>query len=336
MSSRKAILKPAFFVLFAVALMVTALPSIAESFIVRDGVVVEPARGVVYLMESENVTARSLDNGDEIWSQPLTAQPLGLNGNTQQLVVLAESPRPETVRVLFLNIADGQREAEILGQLPKGIDAFIDQRPGRTFQASSTTVNGEVFLFWSYSGRPLRGAARDLTVRAPRLDGEEAAAPAPGKNETVRQGAFRLNPVALTATPVTDLESIQAPRFVPDLQPNETLANIPGRQFRSADDRYVLASEKVADARTWDRYRWTIYERGSNVRLGEVREWRSTAPFFVVGSTLVSESAPFMRRLPSGETEENYLALRAVSLVNGREIWRVELRDTTYRGVFPP
>ena len=42
--------------------------------------------------------------------------------------------------------------------------------------------------------------------------------------------------------------------------PPASVAGVPEPQFRSADGRYVMHPEQVADDTVWDKYLWTVYD----------------------------------------------------------------------------
>jgi hypothetical protein len=92
-----------------------------------------------------------------------------------------------------------------------------------------------------------------------------------------------------------------------------------------------MASERIADNDTWNKYRWTVYEKDSNRRLGEFRTHLAFAPFAVKGSILIYETTPFVK----AGTEEP-AKLRGIDLTTGKEVWSVEVRENTFRGPFPP
>jgi hypothetical protein len=102
-------------------------------------------------------------------------------------------------------------------------------------------------------------------------------------------------------------------------------------QFASPDGAYVLASQRVADDRVWDKYLWTIYQR-NGTRVGEHHTHAAFAPFAVQGSVLLYVTEPFQLR---GE-EAQPMKLRAVDLKTGREIWARQVGDPKFRGPFPP
>jgi hypothetical protein len=110
---------------------------------------------------------------------------------------------------------------------------------------------------------------------------------------------------------------------------------VPEPQFLSADGRHVLSSQRVADDPEWDKYRWTIFERDSGRRLGELRMHLRYAPFFVDGTRVIYQTPPYARRRGRGMVEEP-LQLRAADLDTGAPVWSQPVRDTVDRQPPPP
>jgi hypothetical protein len=125
-----------------------------------------------------------------------------------------------------------------------------------------------------------------------------------------------------------------APR-VPDIPVAERLADVSGDQFLSADGRHVLSSKRIANDSVWEKYRWTIYDRGTGERVGEFRNHLPLAPFFVLDSQVIYETGPYLRQTKKRLVDEP-LKIRAVDLQKGQELWSRQVRDTIYRGPFPP
>ena len=165
---------------------------------------------------------------------------------------------------------------------------------------------------------------------------EEAAPQDTAAEPEVTSGAFLLD---LPSGAVSPLRPEEVPvMFEPralDLPVAARLARVSGPQFLSADGRHVLSSELVADDTVWDKYRWTIYDRDTGERVGEFRTYLPLAPFFVLDSEVVYETGPYVRQSETGPIEEP-LKVRAVDLQTGQELWSQPVRDTTYRGPFPP
>ena len=303
-----------------------ALNLSSQSFVMRPGVVVDPARSLLYAMGADGVAAYDTGSnaaGKALWQSEAAERPIGLFG--PYLIALTEPAGFGTAEIVMLDIRSGEVASEISATLPEGTGGWVVDRPHQTFQADTTVittgVGGELLLSWVFSGRPLRG----MPVAA----GEES------QERQQLGGAFRLDPATGTAQAIdaTAAPRSEARRF--DLSAEERLSGVEGRQFRSGNDQHVLASEK-ADNDPWNVYRWTVLNRGEGNVVGQVDRPVSTARFFVDGETLIHESSPFRRKTASGEFETQGLRLVAVDLDNGRELWSLNLRDTVFRGVLPP
>lgn len=317
-----------------------------NSFLLRPGAVVGARRAMIYLMEPEGVVARDVSSGAVVWRTPAAAQPLGFHG--EKLMALAEADQPNVFEVLFLNAGDGTVEARVPASLPGEVRGTIDDGPAHRFNTAAAVIDGVALLFWNYTSRPLRGAPAvsgiNRASKMPRVSAPAAEATAgPPTEELLSEteqgqrlaGVLRLDPVRGMAIPLEgDLPA--APAFVPDLQPDERLSGLSGRQFRSADNRHVLASERIADNTVWNRYQWSISERPEGRMLGVIARSNSFAPFFVVDDLLVYVSQPFERRNPDGTVEARQPSLNAVDLETLRPAWSAILRDTAFRGAMPP
>lgn len=292
---------------------------VAAGHLLRQGVVIDSPRATVYLMEPDGaVAALDIFSGNRLWAGPVHGEPLGLQGG--RLLVLAEPSAPRQAEVVFLGLGTGGVEATVRFELPAGASVLLDDLPHRRFTAATALVGDDVFLHWTYSGRPLRGAL---------LEGADA--------EIVEiAGVVRLDPATGTAQPAQGLNLPTPAPFIPDLSESERLPQLDGRQFRSVDDRVVLASRKTADAGTWDRYRWTFVEQSTGTRLGDLQRPNSMASFVVVGTTLVHVAQPYARRLPSGDIAAEALRLEVFDLPSGSQLWTADVRDTAFRGVLPP
>jgi hypothetical protein len=160
----------------------------------------------------------------------------------------------------------------------------------------------------------------------------EEASPRPREaSAQAREGALTFNPVTGA---LRRLDAARAPQSRAwELGPSQRMAKAGTvRQFESADGRHVLASERTGDELTFDKYRWSVFERGTQRQVGEIRTHLSFTPFVVVDSTLVYETTPYVR----GKDKEEPAKLRALSLANGAPLWSVEVRETVFRGTLPP
>jgi hypothetical protein len=297
-----------------------------ERIALREGIVVDPTQPVAYVMTPERgIAAVDLTTGAKLWTSAAAAKPLALVGN--RLVSQVE-PHAATnqLEIVALNVRErGAATAPKTTALPASVRVAVGETLAGTFTSTGRPEGGNVLVAWTWLPEATQ-AMREEADREP--DGAKrirAASPV--------TGAVRVNPKTGAMTRVAEASRIP-PASSTWLLPTEkrlAAADAKGTQYESADGRHVLVSERVADDRTWDKYRWTVYERATGRKLGETRSPWSFAPFVVRDSILVFDTTPFTR----GQ-EEQPAKLRGVSLDTGREAWSVEVREVVYRGPLPP
>jgi hypothetical protein len=292
----------------------------------RSGLVINPALGLAYVMTPEGgIAGIELANGNTRWTSQAAAKPLGVVGN--RLIAQVEpTAAANRLEVVALNAqSGGQPVARGISELPPGVRVSIGETLMGTFSAEARTVGGIVVIDWTF----VPGSRRGMQDPA-----DTAIAARPGQREAARgpiRGALRLNVSsgALTRLDTAQVSPPPRPRWV--LPQGQKISSAAPTQYESVDGRHILASEAAADDRTFEKYRWTIYERGTGRRMGELRTHISFSPFIVRDSLVIFETTPYAR----GESEEP-AKLRGFSLATGREVWSVEVREVVYRGPFPP
>jgi hypothetical protein len=329
------------------------------SFRLSPGVVVDPDRGEAYVMSpSGGIVAVDLAEGTPVWRTRKADKPLTVAG--ELLVGQAEAPGPgNTLRIVTLDTGSGQQVTEAMVELPPGVQPMIASSLSRSFTAEARPEAGEAAVAWEFVERPVRGippgpmevlpgeapravsAAARPGARAPAPTG----APEPGDEATVVRGAARIDPSSgtVTATEATRIPAAPEPPALPaaesaptsDLEPDELLPGMPQPQFLSADGRHVLSSQRVADDPEWDKYLWTIFERDSGRRVGELRTHLRYTPFFVVDTRVIYQTPPYARRQGRRMAQEP-LQLRAADLSTGAQVWSQPVRDTVDRQPPPP
>jgi hypothetical protein len=284
--------------------------------VVQPGIVLHPALGVVYVMNREgHIEAVGLTRGETRWTTAAVAKPLAVVGDL--LVAHLQTQRPtNTLELAMFNTRVG----------PASVRVARIELPGQVRVSTQETLQGEfltgahvdadnIIVSWEFIPHPARGM----------LDPDDTVKP------RVARGTLRLNPSTGAITGLSAEAAVPAGARAYKVVGRERIQQDSGTQFVSPDGRYVLASQRVADNRIWDNYRWTIYRR-DGARLGEARTHLGFAPFAVQDSILLFVTEPFARR---GEDEQP-LKLRALSLASGKEIWSKEIRDTKFRGPYPP
>ena len=302
-----------------------------RAFELRSGVIVDPGRRVAYVMNTKGgIDTVELDRGTIVWSTDQAAKPLALIGD--RLICQVESKTlGSELRIAILNAQErGKRLVVNSTKLPSNVKTSIDETLNSSFTNYARVRGEDIFMSWKYSFRHVEGTAPPDK----RFD-KKALPTSKMKLPQITSGTIRIDVSsgAMSFPKQKEIPVDLAPR-TPDLAVHERLVDVPGPQFIAADGAHVLKSERIADDRVWDKYRWTIYDRATGERVGEIRNFRSRASFFVLGSQIIYETGPYTRRTEKGLVHEP-LKIRAANMKTGQELWSRAIRDTTYRGPFP-
>jgi hypothetical protein len=285
----------------------------------RAGVLIDPTNSRIFLMRPDGSTeAIEVESGSVRWASDQCAKPLLHDGD--RLLCQQEPDQPGVLSLAIFDVTLEGPPVELIGiELPQRIVASIDQEMERTFKVRVRRHRDDVYLVWTETRHPM------------------AAVEALGRESTQMSGIHLIDMDAATylpqtGPPVPDLFDLPSR----DLLKGERQRRIDGMQFRSADDRHILTSRRVADNRTWDKYEWSIWERASAERVGSVRDFQLQNHFAVIGPMLLYELAPHSFRAENAELVTRPLSIQAVDLKTGVTQWRLPIRDTKYRGPLPP
>ena len=318
---------------FALTLVYCALAfdaSANESVELTDGVIVDLAEGRVYLMKPERaIESISIDNGEVVWTNENAAKPLALQENR----LVSQAELADTPNVLSLVVLDVENDGQVVSSstvtLPPDVSAFVDEGVTGRFRSRAVALDQEAFISWEYQAIPRQGMIM-----------------APAEENQGRDTGLPQLPAPTQSTIRLDLQTGEASEMEQqDLPPSAAQAFLPsGRAAAptdpttrlSADGRHTLKYERVADDREWNKYVWTIIDNETGDEVGQLRSHLSQSTFLIVGSgTIIFETGAFVRRIEAGMQNEPR-SVRAVNLESGDEIWSRPLRDTAYRGEFPP
>lgn len=301
-----------------------------------DGVVIDAARETAYLMSSAGgIDAVDLATGAVRWTSTAAQRPLLVTGD--RLVAQRRPDEPGALELVVLDVGGAGRQVLTarLG-LPSGLWGTVQDRLGASFRARGADVDGERIIAWEAL---LTGADQGYRPglgegTAPSVDADEAGDLRRADRTTRLTGAARLDLASGRLQPLSTERAARARPPYLDLAPGVSAA---ARTYRSADGRHLLTSERDEDAHPGQRrFRWTLTARASSAAMGSVELDLPVAPFLVVGSTLLYEAGPSLRRADDGDWDDRPRQLRAVDLARGTELWSRDLLDPEYRGPFPP
>lgn len=291
-----------------------------------DGVLVDAERLVAYVMNPQRgLEAVALDGGALLWSADVAAKPLAAVGDL--VIAQAETHQAGRLDVVSFDARDGspgRLTARV--ELPDSVTARLEDEPNRSFRLRAALERDELVLTWTATKI---GGSDELQGYLP--SAEESQAPSV-KASSRLEGAAAID---LSTGSVRPLAAAKAAGPRPLEVLTDRLAGAKGRLFTSADGRHVLASARQDGGDPWQRYRWTIYERESGERLGELAQVSSTAPFLVADARLVYLAQPFFRR-QGDDLVGVPMQVRAVDLASGVELWTKDVNDPSFRGPFPP
>lgn len=298
-----------------------AAPAPKQGVALRDGVVVDTARSIAFVMHPHGgIQALDLRRGNILWHSDAGERPLALAGN--RLVAQAKAGEKGELRIVALDIRGGILTSRAAIPMPAGVRADVGETLQRAFHVTAVPSQDGILIAWEteqFKGLPKKREHQLGQVL-------EATAASHGRNP---RGTALFDPQGGRLSAAATAGQIARPAVAMSL-------SAPGAaeaRFSSADGRYVLASRLVDDASALP-YQWTISNAKTGAVLGTLRAEASMAPFAVSGNRLIHVAQPSIR-LEGEKMVERPLRIRAVDLSTGREAWRREIRDTAWRGPVP-
>lgn len=289
-------------------------------------IVVDPSGQTLYVVDPAGYTqAVAVDDGRLYWASTEQATPIAMVGG--RLLALGMPPQRGMGMLMMINPASGVTVDRVAFDVPEDVIASAALRPMRRFRLQVESGTDGLRLHWQSTGRPMRGALIDADGDGD-LSEDSLAQVESGAFDIVTEGQRTL------AIPVRNASEPTAPSGVA-LSVEESLQGIDGRQFRAADDAYVLASVATPDADFATAYRWSIHARDDGRFLGRLDSPYSYAPFMVRGSLMVYRAEPTLV-LQGDKYVGQPSRLVAFDLATGAERWSVPVREAEYRGPVPP
>jgi hypothetical protein len=292
--------------------------------VLREGVVIEQNRKEIYIINpNKKVEAFSLTTGQTLWSTDDNIKPLTLINGKLIGQEISTGKKNEFVLVELDPNQKGRIISKKTIQLPNNVNTDFRQTYNSSFLMQSREVNGQTFFAWEYHYMPMRGIFEEDSINKI-------------KSEIINQtGAFMIDN---SSGQLYTINKEQLPNdffnqpIVLDQQ--NRIPDIRTPQFVSKDEKYAMSSNKIVEDTAFYSYKWEIYERASGRKVGQILDYRSYAPFYVSGNSIIYEIGPYIRAIKNG-IEEVPLKIVAVDLDTGNVLWSREILDTIYRGPLP-
>lgn len=347
--------------LFSVFLNAQTANREARTFELRRGVIVDGARGALYLPKPDGaIEAVDLSAGRVLWTYNDAALPLAIDGTL--LVAQVEEKRPGRLPVSIVDLTTGRKVVDSVIPLPNDVRAMVTDDFERSFRATAEREGDAFLVSWTFKETTVQGVWRapedPLPTRV--ISGAARIQIPTGRviSAPVVAPRIRTNAVAerVKAIHMLDRTPLQVGNVLALTQGGRgekltlkrwdvrTSAALPDRELSkkaitvlpSAEETYVLASERVGEGGPQDpEYRWSIFSLESGEKAGELRRDVSAAPFFVWNDSVIYESRPYSYRVGEVMVDEP-LKIRALRLDQGEQRWDRPVRHLEYRGPVPP
>jgi len=302
-------------------------PALATDAVQR-GVLIDRDNAQVLLMRpTGGIEAVDIRSGATRWTSEEADLPVVLQGGA--VLALGGPAKRGVLPYAFLDLADGRTLGKRFGDLTAPARALVDDRLGETF-STQPTVDG---FAWHYRHERITGALMGRENTEPVSEEEAMKAPVDVGHEGDETGVSLSGAVSvdLASHSLRSRELGQAKLLV-DHSPIEigTPHATGPRLFRSNNGGHSLESLREDDG----RYRWTV-RNGKGAILGTLRHAHSYLAFEVLDGVLLYVT-PLGAEFDGDEVTMNFPTLVAFDLADGRLLWTREIRDTEFRGPYPP
>ena len=337
-------------------LAVVPLPAAAQTAL-RDGVVMEMDRGVVYALTPKGLEAISTGSGATLWSLQGERKPLAV---INDMLITHESRSGSTLALRILDRTSGALLRDISARLPAEVTATVVDTPGKSFRVTATLSGSAVVVSWSFATRtdlngpqPFSRAPEQGTFRVDPVTGGVTATrveaprdPAfPGLlGQAFRSGSLNGSTPSLSGgvystaqrSPLPDRDQLVLRRWnatsgapLADILLSEGGLSVP---YPSFDGRYIIAGRATERA---NETTWTLHDSSTGTRVAEMIGRGAPGAFAIAERSLLHVASAFGHRVGSDWVQEP-LKLRTISVDSGAVLWTRELLDTEYRGPMPP
>lgn len=302
----------------------TAQPPLSPS-------VLAGSSGILVLGESGALELLEPATGELVWRRPSATRPL-LEANGL-IWALARSEHPEgDLKIVALD-AGGRTVSTITAEVPSRAWTSVHDALGKSFEIrAGVDATGAPIVYWRSTEQRIKGARAAMMVPDSPGSDPRLLTPAPSLVQ-VEQGSFRVEPTSGTTVALDPAETAALLKAQTGGGSAMVKAQAGVLRYLSSDGRHLLISERIADDRQWEKYRWRVMDRHTGNLVAERKSHVAWSPFQIHGSLLLVQERPWQRR-GDGSWLSAPFQLRAFD-PSGVEQWRYTLRDTRFVGPYP-
>jgi hypothetical protein len=311
----------------------------ALAFEFAQGVIVDPARALVYVMNpGGGIDAVALSGGAVLATTARAAKPLLLYDGT----LLAQAKGKDGVLSLAgLRAKDLEPEFTVDVPLPSGIQAGVDDGLGASFYVSARRDGDVILVPWRSIQRRITGVPTEeparLSTGFARIDPRDGRLIASGEGEPSTPENAEREILGPSATPHCDSGGLVAAieysgdrvmlrRWNKAGEPLPEIKLFDGElTFRnfSRDCRHLLASKAE------NGWNWYIYSVATGKRVAEIHGSEPGTEFFVWENSLIYEAPGVIRPTRGQLTLVEPERLVAIDFT-GKELWARPIGETAY------
>jgi hypothetical protein len=300
-----------------------AFVSQSQATELQRGVLVDPANSQVLMMRPEGgIAAIDIANGKLRWTSQAADMPVALSEN--RVLAVAEPAERGRLHYALIDGGSGAVSGHKSAPLPHPARALINDRLGEHFQIKA----GSASLDWSYRHSHVSGALLAGDDWGPTRDGAAPKKAQPEDAAVALAGSFSVDWADAKLSPVANSKGLasEKPRAVEIGLPQPGAA----RRFYSASGAHILLSEPTPQG----SYRWTLQDSKGGA-LGSIDSQHSYLPFEVVQGVLLFVQ-PLSISFEENDMDLQRPELQAINLSDGKLLWQADVRDTEFRGPYPP
>lgn len=291
-------------------------------FKLREGVIVDPKRKLMFVMSPERaIDAVALDSGRLVWSSEAASKPLIVGDD--QLIGQVEPTGAPVLELALLDPGSGKGQTTTKVDLPKEVKVYVGMGPRGIFRSDGYVAGAqEVIVGWKFvplSHRGMENIPGLPTDKGPPVQGAVSVTLPEGKVQQVDAASVEKRGLRNSSSSVA----------------NRLGGSTPFAEGVSSDGRYMVRGRRVKDDKG-AHYLWQVIDRRTDKTVAEFQNPTAIfAPFFIREGVLYYETKPYIEHAATGDVVSP-LQIRAVELSTGKEIWTWPIRDTSLRGPLPP